>query len=606
MTFWERYQEVCQRERDLYWQGSFNDYLEMVRADPRIARRAHARLYDMICAAGIEETPKGKVYKLFQDHLFGMNQVLERIVEDYFHPAALGLEVRKRILLLMGPVSGGKSTLVTLLKRGLEAYSRTPEGALYGIKGCPMQEEPLHLVPAELRRDLARELGVVIEGELCPLCRHRLIHEYEGRIERVPVERILISETERVGIGTFSPSDPKSQDIAELVGSLDFAKLEQYGSESDPRAYRFDGEINRANRGLLEFQELLKCDQKFLYHLLSLTQEGNFKTGRYALISADEVLIAHTNAQEYRSFIAAGANEGLKSRLLVVKVPYTLEVSEEEKIYRKSLRGINFQVHLAPFALQAAALFAVLTRVKAGERNTQELLAEVKAQEQPEPAGEDPDRGMTGVDPRFIQERLSSVIARSKGGCVTAVRVIDSLRTGIMDDPGFTPETKKRYLLLLSLVEKEYASFVRRQLREASLTAFAPEARGLFQRYIQALENQESGQNCRKEEELMEGVERHLGISANARFLWRKEILRHLQKWRQEGKEFRYESHPELKEGIQEKLWQDLQGLLRLYLFQPAKDRGDYRERLLNSLGKQGYCPRCGEALLEYWSSSLC
>lgn len=204
----------------------------------------------------------------------------------------------------MGPVSGGKSTIVTMLKRGLEQYSRTDEGALYAIKGCPMHEEPLHLIPYELRPEFEEAYNIKIEGNLCPSCQLMLEEVYNNRVEDVLVERIFLSEDKRVGIGTFSPSDPKSQDIADLTGSIDFSTIAEYGSESDPRAYRFDGELNKANRGIMEFQEMLKCDEKFLWHLLSLTQEGNFKAGRFALISADELIIAHTNEAEYRSFIS--------------------------------------------------------------------------------------------------------------------------------------------------------------------------------------------------------------------------------------------------------------------------------------------------------------
>ncbi|GAE05742.1 cell envelope-associated transcriptional attenuator LytR-CpsA-Psr, subfamily F2 [Paenibacillus sp. JCM 10914] len=243
---------------------------------------AHARVYDMIESYGVEESGGRKKYKFFEQEIFGLDRAVEKLVEEYFHSAARRLDVRKRILLLMGPVSGGKSTLVTLLKRGLEKHSRTDRGAIYAIAGCPMQEEPLHLIPLELRPEVERELGVRIEGNLCPACQQRLKSEYDGDIERMEVERVLISEDSRVGIGTFSPSDPKSQDIADLTGSIDFSTITEYGSESDPRAYRFDGELNKANRGLMEFQEMLKCDEKFLWNLLSLTQEGNFKAGRFA------------------------------------------------------------------------------------------------------------------------------------------------------------------------------------------------------------------------------------------------------------------------------------------------------------------------------------
>ena len=292
MGFLERLSSYRAEEEALRWRGTFTDYLELVRQNPNIARTAHARIYDMIVAAGVEMDADGKPhYKFFEKEIFGLSDTIERLVEEYFHAAARRLDVRKRILLLMGPVSGGKSTIVTLLKRGLEQYSRTPEGALYAIAGCPMHEEPLHLIPNELRPEFEAEFGVKIEGNLCPSCRLRVDEEFGGRIEDVPVERVVLSEERRVGIGTFSPSDPKSQDIADLTGSVDFSTITEYGSESDPRAYRFDGELNKANRGLMEFQEMLKCDEKFLWHLLSLTQEGNFKAGRFALISADDTYV---------------------------------------------------------------------------------------------------------------------------------------------------------------------------------------------------------------------------------------------------------------------------------------------------------------------------
>ncbi|MCL6637684.1 MAG: protein prkA, partial [Alicyclobacillus sp.] len=239
-----RLQAFRAEEEDLRWEGTFEQYLGLVEQNPRIAATAHQRIYDMIVAAGVDEVDGHKVYRFFDDELYGIRIPLERLVEEYFHSAARRLDVRKRILLLMGPVSGGKSTLVTLLKRGLEAYTRTEQGAVYGIKGCPMHEEPLHLIPHKLRPEMSRELGVHIEGELCPLCQLRLDEEFGGDILKVPVERIVFSESKRIGIGTFSPSDPKSQDIADLTGSVDFSTIAEFGSESDPRAFRFDGELN--------------------------------------------------------------------------------------------------------------------------------------------------------------------------------------------------------------------------------------------------------------------------------------------------------------------------------------------------------------------------
>lgn len=345
MDILKRLSHYREEEEKLYWEGTFADYLELLKERPWIAQSAHSRVYNMIKDAGVSEVNGKKKYEFFSRQLFGLEEALEKLVEEYFHPAARRLDVRKRVLLLMGPVSGGKSTLVTMLKRGLEAYSRTDKGAVYAIKGCPMHEDPLHLIPSHLRQDFFEEYGIRVEGNLSPLNLMRLEQEYGGRIEDVIIERVFFSEDRRVGIGTFSPSDPKSQDIADLTGSIDFSTIAEYGSESDPRAYRFDGELNKANRGLMEFQEMLKCDEKFLWHLLSLTQEGNFKAGRFALISADELIVAHTNETEYRSFIANKKNEALHSRIIVMPVPYNLKVSQEEKIYEKMINESDVAVH---------------------------------------------------------------------------------------------------------------------------------------------------------------------------------------------------------------------------------------------------------------------
>jgi predicted Ser/Thr protein kinase len=259
MDLVKRLEEYRDRERELQWEGTFAQYFEIATAKQEVTRLSHERIYHMIMDAGVETTRIGEPrYNFFSEEIFGIEKPLQQIV-DYFHSAAQRLEVRKRVLLLMGPVGGGKSTIVHLLKRGLEAYSRTPTGAIYAIKNCPMHEEPLHLIPHELRVDVEKEFGVYVEGDLCPHCRYMIDHEFRGRIEEVPIKRITFSEKYRVGVGTFTPSDPKSQDISELVGGIDLSTIGEVGVESDPRAYRFDGELNIANRGLMEFVEMLKC-----------------------------------------------------------------------------------------------------------------------------------------------------------------------------------------------------------------------------------------------------------------------------------------------------------------------------------------------------------
>ena len=191
MDILEKVKSHREEEKRLKWEGSFADYLEIVKERPEVAQTAHSRVYNMIKSSGLTERDGKKMYHFFGEEIFGLEEAIEKLVEEYFHPAAKRLDVRKRILLLMGPVSGGKSTIVTMLKRGLEQYSRTDEGAVYAIKGCPMHEDPLHLIPAHLRADFYQEYGIRIEGNLSPLNTMRLEKEYGGKIEDMPVERIF-------------------------------------------------------------------------------------------------------------------------------------------------------------------------------------------------------------------------------------------------------------------------------------------------------------------------------------------------------------------------------------------------------------------------------
>ncbi len=468
LNFFKRLEVHRSLEKQLAWEGTFQDYLEIVREKPYVCQLAHSRIYEMIKDAGAEQLEDGgKRYKFFVNEIFGLDKTLEKLVEEYFHPAARRLDVRKRILLLMGPVSGGKSTLVAMLKRGLEKFSYTDAGAIYAIKGCPMHEEPLHLIPKDLRQEISDEYGIYIEGELCPSCRMMVEAEYGGKIENVIVERVFLSEDNRAGIGTFTPSDPKSQDIADLTGSVDFSTITEYGAESDPRAYRFDGELNIANRGLMEFQEMLKCDEKFLWNLLSLSQEGNFKAGRFALIYADEMIIAHTNENEYKSFIGNKKNEALQSRIIVLKIPYNLKVSEEIKIYEKLIKqGDLKDIHIAPHALKVASIFSVLSRLKESKKQGMDVVKKMKLYDGQDVEGfkqkdlhelhnEFENEGMSGVDPRYVINRLSSALIRTTTRCINPLDVLRALKDGLDQHASVNKDEKDRLLNYISVARKE-------------------------------------------------------------------------------------------------------------------------------------------------------
>ena len=253
--FIESLTEYSRKQQAQHWEGSFGDYLrDIVASDPpRAARSSHQYIWDMICWRGIEAAKSdgaGARYKLFEDDLFGIDQALERVA-NYFKAASEGSEVGRRLLLLLGPPSGGKSSLVTLLKRGLEAYSHTDEGALYAIQESPIQESPLLLIPRDKLPEFRSSYGVEINGEPSPFTRALLEEKYGGDFTRVPIRRIFINEAGRTAVGTYAPHDPTTADIADLVGSVDLSKVAEYGDEGDPRAWSWSGavyaEIGRAS-----------------------------------------------------------------------------------------------------------------------------------------------------------------------------------------------------------------------------------------------------------------------------------------------------------------------------------------------------------------------
>lgn len=629
MDIFKRISQYQAESERLAWSGSFKDYVQLLKKDPSPAMTAHTRVYEMMKSYGVEDHSGRKTYKFFEQEIFGLDRAVEKLVEEYFHSSARRLDVRKRILLLMGPVSGGKSTIVTMLKKGLEKFSRTDRGAIYAIKGCPMHEEPLHLIPQELRPEIEKELDVRIEGNLCPSCQMRLATEYGGIIENVQVERVFISEDNRVGIGTFSPSDPKSQDIADLTGSIDFSTITEFGSESDPRAYRFDGELNKANRGLMEFQEMLKCDEKFLWNLLSLTQEGNFKAGRFALISADELIIAHTNESEYKAFISNKKNEALQSRMIVMPIPYNLKVSEEEKIYAKLIAQSDMRhIHIAPHALKAAAIFSILTRLKETKKQGMDLVKKMRMYDGEEVEGfkeadlkemqnEFIEEGMSGIDPRYVINRISSALIKGDMQCINALDVLRALKDGLDQHPSITKDERERYLNFISIARKEYDTLAKKEIQKAFVYSFEESARTLFENYLDNIEaycnwlkikDPLTGEEMDPDERLMRSIEEQIGISENAKKAFREEILIRISTYSRKNKKFDFTSHERLREAVEKKLFADLKDIVKITTSTKTPDESQLKR--INEVSKRlidehSYCPVCANELLRYVGSLL-
>ncbi len=638
--FLKQVEEQRSQERALAWEGTFADYMEIVSKRPQVADLAHARLYNMIMSSGVEDSGDGRTrkYKFFLDDLYGVERTLQQLVEEYLNPASRRLDIRKRILMLVGPVGGGKSTLVTLIKKGLQNYSKTDEGATYAIKGCPMHEEPLHLIPDEMRPDFKRNFGVYVEGDLCPVCRYRLDHEWENNIENVPVHRIFLSEKTRIGIGTFKPADPKSQDVAELTGSVNIQALTEYGQESDPRAYNFDGELNIANRGAMEFIEMLKAEKRFLYELNTVAGEQTIKASRFALIYCDVAVIAHTNEYEYNSYFSNKENEAMIDRIFVVKVPYNLRVSEEVRIYEKLIGQSDVQdqpqnldlagIHIAPYTLKVASMFAILTRLKASKKAGMSLATKMKLYDGEKQVGdwdqrhvkelhdEYLDEGMNGVSPRFIINRISSALVKGGKAYVTPIDVLRSLRDGITEYTN-NEEERRKLLGFIDEVRKEFDETAKKEVQRAFVYSYEESAKTLLDNFIDNVEaycNREkikhpiTGEDVDPDERLMRSIEEQIGVTENAKREFREGIMRSVASLMRRGQTFTVSSDERLKEAIEKKLFADLKDIVKITTSTKTPD--DVQLKKVNEVvdrmcKEQGYTPESANELLRYVGTLL-
>lgn len=574
------------------WEGSFGDFLEQVvnEAPSRVARTSHQYIWDMLQWARRRETDgvaeEDGEFRLFSHELFGMDTALRRVY-DYFKAASAGSEVARRLLLLLGPPSGGKSSLVILLKRGLEDYSHTEEGALYAIKGCPAHESPLHLIPHAMRGEFRETYGVEAEGQLCPHCQTRLDNEYDRDFMRMPVERLFINEAARVGVGTYAPHDPTTADIADLIGSVDLSKVAEYGDEGDPRAWSWSGAVYAASRGLLEMIEILKVKREFLYLLLTLTQEKNVKVSRFPLIYLDETIVAHTNLAEFRKFLQESENEALLDRMVIIQVPYTLSYEDEARIYRKLIASAPTfrEVHLDPHALEVAAVFAVLSRLKPSEREGLDLTKKVKLYARQDVEGftgadveriraESPDEGLAGVSPRFVVNALSNAIAGAETKSLTSMEVLITLKNAIEADARIEPKQKRAWVDFLVTARKDfYNHWVKEDVHKALFVSFEEESQNLLDKYLDeveaALDKREitdpiTGEQRQPDERFLRSVEEKINISDAGKLSFRQEVVRKAMVAYKAGEKFTLESHSRLKEAVAQYLFEERRDVLRL------------------------------------------
>src|SRR5438309_11509893 len=606
--------------KELHWDGSFEDYLKIVRENPRVTRTAFQRIYDMILSHGkteyIDNKKKLIRYHFFHDEpnggrdaVYGLDVPLMKLV-NVIKSAAQGYGTEKRVILLHGPVGSSKSTIVRLLKKGLEEYSRRPEGALYTfawvlekkrddgsthreVFNCPMNEDPLLLIPEEWRERVFADLAspdsgfqVPVRGDLCPASRlifRELMTEYKGDFAKVMshvrVRRLLLSEKDRIGIGTFQPKDEKNQDSTELTGDVNYRKIAEYGSDSDPRAFNFDGEFNIANRGIIEFVEVLKLDVAFLYDLLGASQEHKIKPKKFPQTDIDEVIIGHTNEPEYRKLQNNEFMEALRDRTVKIDIPYITKLNEEVKIYEKDFNADRVRgKHIAPHTIEIAAMWAVLTRLVQPKHANLTLLQKLKLYNGKTLPGFTEDNiielkrqamneGMHGISPRYIQDKISNaLVAHPEENCVNPFMVLHELETGLRHHSLITSQEQLQHCReLLAVVKEEYEDIVKNEVQRAiaadedALTRLCSNYIDNVKAYTQRekVRNRYTGNYEEPDERLMRSVEEKIDIPEGRKDDFRREIMNYIGALAIDGKKFDYKTNERLQKALELKLFED-------------------------------------------------
>ena len=624
--------EERQQER---WEGTFLEYLDKVKADPSLANSSHRRMYNMLIEPGVTEiNPENdprtqrlfgdepiKVHNFFKDEFFGMERTLNKIVR-YFHSAAMGGEESRQVLYLMGPVGSGKSSLVERLKRGLEELP-----PFYAIDGDPMFGDPLMLIPRHLRPAFEDMLGVKIEGDLNPLMRHRLLEEFGGRYEEVPVRTVTFSKRARRGIGVVPPVDPNNQDTSVLIGSEDISKLDRF-SEGDPRILELNGAFNVGNRGMVEFIEVFKNETEYLHTMITATQEKFVPApGRHGTIFVDACIVAHSNEAEWQKFKADHTNEAILDRIVVVKVPYNLRLSEEVKIYKKFLSRANFEACIAPHTIEIASMFAILTRLEPTAKcdlmtklrlyNGEEVVEKGRTKKLTvRELQEDTKReGMFGISTRFIMKALDNALTQSAKS-IHPISVREALIT-MVKEADFAEDVKKQYLeFLQDTLHKAYLELLEQDITKAFIYSYKEQAETLFQNYLDHAEayvtkskvrDQNTREDLQPDEAFLKSIEEQIAIIGSAADGFRQEVIAYLWAASRRGEKVTYVAYEPLKEAIERKLMNSVRELSRIITKARTRDEEQQSKynSMVQSLIDDGYCEDSIDVILKYAANHL-
>ena len=553
-----------------------------------------------------------------------MEDTIEKIV-SYFRHAAQGLEEKKQILYLLGPVGGGKSSLAEKLKSLMETC------AFYAIKGSPINESPLGLFsPSEDAQILEDDYSIprrYLGGIMSPWAIKRL-HEYNGDISQFKVVKLRPSVLQQIGVAKTEPGDENNQDISSLVGKVDIRKLEQY-AQDDSDAYSYSGGLCLANQGLLEFVEMFKAPIKVLHPLLTATQEGNYMgTEGLSAIPYDGIILAHSNESEWLAFKNNRNNEAFLDRIYIVKVPYCLRVSEEVKIYEKLLRDSSLsEAPCAPDTLEMMAQFAVLSRLKEPENssifskmriydgeNLKDIDPKAKSyQEYRDYAGV--DEGMTGLSTRFAFKILSKVFNYDHSEvAANPVHLLHVLEQQIEQEQ-FAPELEEQYISYLKgYLAPKYAEFIGKEIQTAYLESYSEYGQNIFDRYVtyadywiqdEEYRDPDTGESFDRASlnEELEKIEKPAGISNPKDF--RNEIVNFVLRARanNEGQNPAWTSYEKLRGVIEKKMFSNTEDLLPVISFNAKASAEDQKkhEDFVDRMTDKGYTGKQVRLLSEWY-----
>ena len=636
-----QFREIIEKDREarerFSWSGKVIEYLDVVKEDPSLAQLSHSRLYNMLVAAGVEEinleddARLARIYKnqklrrfaFFAEDFYGMEETINAVVR-YFHSASLKGEESRQVLYLVGPVGSGKSSLVEALKTGLEMMP-----PIYELEGCPMHEDPLHTIPRHLRTDFEKLLNAQIEGDLCPICRHRLKTEFNGKWEDFPVQTVGFSRRSRVGIGVVPPVDPNNQDTSVLIGSEDISKLDRY-SEGDPRVLDLSGALNVGNRGVVEFIEVFKNETEYLHAMITATQEKSIPApGRHGMIYVDTCIVAHSNEAEWKKFKADHTNEAILDRIVTVKVPYNLRLSEEVKIYKKIIRHSSFKAEIAPHTLELASKFAILSRLEPSNKcdlmtklklyNGEEVIEKGKTKKiDVTELREDAKReGMDGISTRFIMKALDNALSDNiANNCIHPLNVREAL-VNMVKSADFPEDIKHHYLeLLRDVIHKDYLEILEKEITKAFVYSYQEQADALFQNYLDHAEayvnktkvkDTNTAEELQPDESFLKSIEEQIGIIGTAADGFRQEVIAFLWSVSRHGEKVTYESYEPLKDAIEKKLMASVRDVSRVIT--KARTRDSEQQKKYNVMVEQlianGYPASCVDTILRYAANNL-